>query len=104
MGNRSTQFRSIERRLLSRFKDKTPSPLTNLDTLLEGTYRQILNVTEAVEACLAEVGVSAANLAAITKLLLFLARLSTGFSEEEELKLAAALSPIIHGDQDVRRV
>ena len=24
-----------------RFKDKTPTPLTNLDMLLEGTYRQV---------------------------------------------------------------
>ena len=29
---------------VSRFKDKTPTPLTNLDMLLEGTYRQVLHV------------------------------------------------------------
>ena len=39
LAQRTTQFRSIERRLLARFKDKTPTTLTNLDTLLEGTYR-----------------------------------------------------------------
>ena len=39
LSQRTMQFRSIERRLLSRFKDKTPTALTNLDTLLEGTYR-----------------------------------------------------------------
>ena len=33
---RSAQFRAIQKRLLSRFKDKTPTPLTNLDSLLEG--------------------------------------------------------------------
>ena len=31
----------IQRRLLTRFKDKTPAPLANLDVLLEGTYRQV---------------------------------------------------------------
>ena len=41
LSERSAQFRSIERRLLTRFKDKTPTPLTNLDTLLEATYRQV---------------------------------------------------------------
>ena len=38
---RAAQFRSIQKRLLTRFKDKTPAPLQNLDTLLEGTYRQV---------------------------------------------------------------
>lgn len=41
LNQRASQFRAIQRRLLTRFKDKTPSPLANLDTLLEGTYRQV---------------------------------------------------------------
>ncbi|XP_077158702.1 protein PTHB1 isoform X2 [Paroedura picta] len=40
LSERAIQFRAIERRLLARFKDKTPAPLQHLDTLLEGTYRQ----------------------------------------------------------------
>ena len=44
---RAQQFRAIQRRLLTRFKDKTPSPLANLDTLLDGTYRQASSVVEA---------------------------------------------------------
>ena len=46
---RMAQFRAIERRLLTRFKDKTPSPLTNLDMLLEGTYKQVQNSCDQVE-------------------------------------------------------
>jgi len=38
---RAHQFRVIQKRLLTRFKDKTPSPLQHLDTLLEGTYKQV---------------------------------------------------------------
>lgn len=38
---RAQQFRMIQKRLLTKFKDKTPSPLQNLDTLLEGTFRQV---------------------------------------------------------------
>ena len=38
---RASQFRAIQRRLLTRFKDKTPAPLANLDTLLNGTYTQV---------------------------------------------------------------
>ena len=47
---RMAQFRSIERRLLTRFKDKTPSALTNLDMLLEGTYKQVQSSCDQVEA------------------------------------------------------
>ncbi|XP_066512648.1 protein PTHB1-like [Hoplias malabaricus] len=42
LSERAVQFRAIQRRLLTRFKDKTPAPLQNLDTLMEGTYRQIV--------------------------------------------------------------
>lgn len=100
LSNRTAQFRSIERRLLARFRDKTPTPLTNLDTLLEGTYRQIVLAAEAVEECQRELGCSSANLASITKLLLMLARLSTGISLEEQFKLESALSSMVHLDQE----
>jgi Bardet-Biedl syndrome 9 protein len=51
LGQRSAQFRAIQRRLLTKYKDKTPSPLANLDTLLDGTYRQLLALGEAEEDC-----------------------------------------------------
>uniref|UniRef100_H2YQF5 Uncharacterized protein n=1 Tax=Ciona savignyi TaxID=51511 RepID=H2YQF5_CIOSA len=38
---RAQQYRAIQRRLLTRFKDKTPSPLNCLDTLLDGTHAQV---------------------------------------------------------------
>ncbi|NXP77356.1 PTHB1 protein, partial [Ramphastos sulfuratus] len=41
LAERAVQFRAIERRLLTRFKDKTPAPLQHLDTLLEGTFREV---------------------------------------------------------------
>ncbi|XP_030060352.1 protein PTHB1 [Microcaecilia unicolor] len=49
LSERARQFRAIERRLLTRFKDKTPAPLQNLDTLLEGTYRQVIALADAGE-------------------------------------------------------
>ncbi|XP_013408659.2 protein PTHB1-like, partial [Lingula anatina] len=56
LGQRAAQFRAIQRRLLTKFKDKTPSPLANLDTLLDGTYRQVTHPwdcynTAAVSTC-----------------------------------------------------
>ena len=64
---RAQQFRAIERRLLTRFKDKTPAPLSNLDTLLEGTYRQLLALADHVEENNRYKDQCAASLAAATK-------------------------------------
>ena len=41
LSRHSQQFRAIQKRLLSRFKDKTPSSLAHMDTLLDGTYLQV---------------------------------------------------------------
>lgn len=41
---RTVQLRMIQKRLLNRFKDKNPSPLNNLDFLLNHTYNQIIDM------------------------------------------------------------
>ena len=38
---RASQFRVVEKRMLTRFKDKTPTPLAKLDTLLNQTYDDV---------------------------------------------------------------
>jgi len=100
LAQRTAQFRAIQRRLLTRFKDKTPTPLTNLDMLLEGTHRQVLQSAEAVESHHREVERSAAELSCIVRLLLLLARLSVGLVDEEAGKLEAALTPLVHSGQE----
>ncbi|ELV12393.1 Protein PTHB1 [Tupaia chinensis] len=49
LSERAVQFRAIQRRLLTRFKDKTPAPLQHLDTLLDGTYKQVMALADAAE-------------------------------------------------------
>lgn len=41
LGRHAHQLRSVQKRLLTRFKDKTPVGLAHLDTLLDGTYMQV---------------------------------------------------------------
>lgn len=40
------QFRAIQKRLLAKFKDKSPTSLDNMDVLLDATYRQINTVSD----------------------------------------------------------
>jgi len=65
------------------------------DTLMEATYRQVLEATDMVEQCQMELSATASNLACITNLLLFLVRLMTGMSMEEANKVKSALSPVV---------
>eukprot|EP00118_Oscarella_pearsei_P013887 m.115130 g.115130 ORF g.115130 m.115130 type:complete len:899 (+) comp37533_c0_seq3:53-2749(+) len=93
LDERAKQFRSIQKRLLTRFKDKTPAPLINLDTLLDGTYRQIVALGEANEANEVTIKERANALEAGTKLLLFLIGLWTDLSKEESELLESVLCP-----------
>ena len=100
MAQRTTQLRSIEKRLLTRFKDKTPVPLTNLDTLMEGTYRHVLETTELIEECQMELARSSNNLSCITSILIFLMHLTASMTYEEISLVQSALSPIVNTTQE----
>ncbi|KAL8618805.1 hypothetical protein ACOMHN_000233 [Nucella lapillus] len=95
LSQRASQFRVIQRRLLTRFKDKTPTPLQNLDTILEGTFRQILALGDAVEQNQLAQAVAANNLSSATYLLNLLICLWTDMVDEEFRVLENAISPYI---------
>nr|XP_039271914.1 protein PTHB1-like [Styela clava] len=80
---RAKQFRAIQRRLLTRFKDKTPAPLNCLDSLLEGTYRQILALADACEENAQTLLMSNIELSCVLRLTILLARLWLELGSEE---------------------
>lgn len=43
------QFRMIEKRLLVRFKDRNPTPLSGLDVLMRETYQKLLGLGDAAQ-------------------------------------------------------
>ncbi|XP_055760857.1 protein PTHB1 isoform X2 [Salvelinus fontinalis] len=95
LSERAVQFRAIQRRLLTRFKDKTPAPLQNLDTLMEGTYRQVIALADAAEenrACLNQAFV---RLRSATHLLILLVSLWQGLNTEQNTILEATLLPLL---------
>ncbi|KAJ8320825.1 hypothetical protein KUTeg_002412 [Tegillarca granosa] len=100
LAQRASQFRAIQRRLLTRFKDKTPAPLQNLDTLLEGTYRQILHLAEAVEDNNTSQVIAANSLSSGTRLFNFLIKLWTTMSDEEYKVLQNCITPIVQESQE----
>jgi Bardet-Biedl syndrome 9 protein len=74
LNQRAQQFRVIQKRLLVRFKDKNAAPLQHMDLLLEGTYKQLIELSEVYtnnEKALKE---ASNNLACATQLMLSLIR------------------------------
>ena len=46
LNNSAHQFRMIQKRLLVRFKDKNPTPLLGLDTLMRESYDSLLKISK----------------------------------------------------------
>ncbi|XP_071942795.1 protein PTHB1-like [Antedon mediterranea] len=92
LDQRAKQFRAIQRRLLTRFKDKTPAPLNNLDTLLDGTYRQILKLAEGIEENQKAMVRCCMGLSCATLIITTLIKLQYKLTDAEVNVLQAALS------------
>ncbi|KAG1651572.1 Protein PTHB1 [Nymphon striatum] len=100
----AAQFRAIQKRLLAKFRDKTPSPLTNLDVLLESTYNQvnfIIEITYQMEIKEIELQELSCSLSASICLLQELIRMQTGLDLQKFNLLCSALSSYVpdHMDQ-----
>lgn len=74
LAERAHQFRSIQKRLLVRFKDRNPAPLQHLDVLLEGTFQQLNQLGEEIQASQAELKAAADMLSCGCQLILLLMR------------------------------
>lgn len=96
LSERAVQFRAIQRRLLTRFKDKTPGPLQNLDTLMEGTYRQVIALADAAEDTRERLIQAFVRLQSATHLLILLLSLWQGLNSEQTGILEATLLPLLH--------
>ncbi|KAM6157162.1 LOW QUALITY PROTEIN: protein PTHB1 [Erethizon dorsatum] len=101
LSERAVQFRAIQRRLLTRFKDKTPAPLQHLDTLLDGTYKQVIALAEAVEENQANLFQAFTRLKSATHLVILLIGLWQKLSPDQVAILEAAFLPLQEDTQEL---
>lgn len=92
---RATQFRCVEKRLLIRFKDKNPQPLNSLDVLLEGTYKQLIQVGNSYEKAEHALKVVANALQCATNFMLLLMRYRFQLDEPNYQVLKAHFCPSV---------
>ncbi|TNV72525.1 hypothetical protein FGO68_gene9026 [Halteria grandinella] len=84
LDDRSYQFRTIQKRLLNRFKDKNPTPLNNLDFLLNHTYMQLIEAATGSQQMIALLGQTSLKLSATLDLTLLLVKLRFFNSQESQ--------------------
>ncbi|XP_064025951.1 protein PTHB1 isoform X4 [Pogoniulus pusillus] len=101
LSERAVQFRAIERRLLTRFKDRTPAPLQHLDTLLEGTFREVIALADAAEANQASMFQAFTKLQSATHLVLMLLSLWQKLSADQVAILEATFLPLAEETQEL---
>uniref|UniRef100_A0A670XP94 Bardet-Biedl syndrome 9 n=1 Tax=Pseudonaja textilis TaxID=8673 RepID=A0A670XP94_PSETE len=101
LAERAIQFRAIERCLLTRFKDKTPAPLQHLDTLLEGTYRQVIALADAAEENQAIMFQAFTKLKSATQLVILLISLWQKLSADQVAILEATFLPLTQNTQEL---
>jgi len=95
LADRTQQYRVIQKRLLVRFKDRNPSPLNHLDTLLALTFEQTVQLTEAIDDVERALRQVSCHLSAATELVLLLVRFRFELDEENFRVLRLHLSPEI---------
>ncbi|XP_053117595.1 protein PTHB1 isoform X8 [Hemicordylus capensis] len=101
LSERAIQFRAIERRLLARFKDKTPAPLQHLDTLLEGTYRQVIALADAAKENQANMFQVFTKLKSATQLVILLISLWQKLNADQVAILEATFLPLTQDTQEL---
>lgn len=93
LNDQSHQFRVIEKRLLTRFKDKNPTPLSGLDSLLRETYQSVLQLADAVEEHQHSLRMLFTELECLSRLLALLATLRYDLNPMEHQALESYLCP-----------
>lgn len=99
LGQLSVQFRSIERRLLTKMKDKKPAPLNQLDTLLTATQIEIIGVSHRLEQVFQDLENSQWGLGCAVELIHTLLKLSESPSKYTKT-FYSAMSPVITDSDD----
>eukprot|EP00741_Cyanophora_paradoxa_P025557 tig00000383_g24662.t1 len=100
LAERSQQFRAVQKRLLVRFKDRNPAPLSHLDTLLAQTYEGLMELAREAEQRQRSLKEAAGRLSVATRLVCLLVKLRFGLDEENAKQLEAHLTPVVADTPD----
>ncbi|XP_077543621.1 Bardet-Biedl syndrome 9 [Haemaphysalis longicornis] len=90
LSQRAAQFRVVQKCVLTKLKDKTPTPLNNFDSLLEVTQRELLSLGKHASETTEEYRGLLSTLSSASQLLVLLLKLKTQMSTEDHKLLQEA--------------
>ena len=93
--NLSRQYRAIQKRLLTRFKDKNPSPLKGLEILVRETYEKILESSDQIQEMKDRIKKSLVLVESMARMMVLLTSLKFKLSNIERNMLESYLCPNI---------
>jgi Bardet-Biedl syndrome 9 protein len=93
MNDAAHQYRMIEKRLLTRFKEKTASALSGLDVLMKETFSNLMMLGDKVEMCKSSILRLSSEIEASSRLITLLAHLKFDMSPLEHAQLEAYFCP-----------
>ena len=96
LNDRAHQFRIIQKRLLVRFKDRNPVPLNHLDTIMGGTFNQLVDLGNHIEKLQRELLLAGDRLSSSTHLLLLLMRFRFNMDDNNFNVLQSHLTPVVN--------
>ncbi|XP_049780719.1 protein PTHB1 [Schistocerca cancellata] len=100
LARKAAQFRIVQRRLLTKFKDKILTPMNNLENLLKDTYTKILISTDLLEENQKKLKYLSIQVSCCVRLLLFLLKLQNPSSQNNVDDLESALSCSVNDSDD----
>jgi Bardet-Biedl syndrome 9 protein len=101
LANLAQQYRSIQKRLIVRFRERNPAPLNSLELLFEHTYRALREKAEVVETQTRALDSHSNALSCTTHLMLLLTRYKLRLPREDFDVLRHFLSPIVEETGDI---
>lgn len=93
LNDRAHQFRMVEKRLLTRFKDKNPSPLGFLGKLMDETYTDIVSAGDIVKDLQEKLAYALIDVICIAKYVVQLVSMKCQLRENERAMLLRCFCP-----------
>lgn len=100
LARKAAQFRIVQRRLLTKFKDKILTPMNNLENLLKDTYTKILISTDLLEENQKKMKYLSIQVSCCVRLLLLLLKIQNPPSQKNVADLESALSCAVNDSDD----
>jgi len=90
----------VQKRLLTRYKEKNPSPMNNLDLLFFGVYEEIIEIANEIEKLQRSRKLNGFQVSSSLQLVLFLVKLRFNLSDDQFNLLTHYIGSDINRDSE----